>query len=326
MVALAESLLEVGRVDTQRGNTGDARAAATEALDLASNLASAGKNENAVGQIKAEALLLRLGNILGGINTAMAVPRRLDPELPMDSKGVNLKAALEAYESSGAIIRRLSTATPTDTDLRSRLENILIRTGDLDLELGALPEALATHKEALAISSELLAADSGNTDWKRRVEVNHAKLWSVHMARRDYDAALAQSRDALDIAEKLFDLDPRNVTWRRDMCGSLNRVGLALRALGDAMAAQANLSKALDICRETAKLRPDDVSARIQLVIGLYAVGRGEPPQEAALLFHEALRELDEMQRTGTLPKANKNWTSFIRDRLSQLEANNGSK
>ena len=182
------------------------------------------------------------------------------------------------------------------------------------------------HKEALAISSELLAADSGNTDWKRRVEVNHNKLYTVQMATRDYDDALAQSRDALNIAQKLFDLDPRNLRWWRDLCVSLSDVGIALRRQGDVAAAQGNLSKALDCSREMAKRHPDDVPARIEFAFSLYTLGNGESPQMAARHFREALQELDELKRAGTLPKANENWVPFIRKRLAQIEASDAPK
>ena len=373
MITLASSLLQVGQIDLQRGDADGARAAANESLDLASNMASAGKDEVAADQITARALLLlsdieiargdierglksakaavattrpradaapsdaalqtlladaleRSGNILGGIDTEFTVPRRLDPALPTESRGIDLKAALEAFQSSATIFRHLSAATPTDTDLRGRLENILRRIGRLDLALGALPEALATHKEALAISSELLAADPGNTDWKRRVEVEHELLNYVQMARRDYDDALAESRDGLDIAQRLFDLDPSNLRWRRDLGGRLTNVGLALRAKGDSTTAQASLDKALDLRRETVKLYPDDVSAQVEFVLALYRVGNWGPPQKATPLLREALQVLDEMKRAGTLPKPNESWAPFIRERLAQIEASDAPK
>ena len=256
----------------------------------------------------------------------MTARSQLDPALPVEPGAIDLKAALEAYQSSATIFRRLSAATPTDTDLRINLENILIRMGDLDLALGAFPDALATHKQALAISSELLAADSGNTDWKRRVEVNHNKLYTVRMATRDYDDALAQIRDSLNIAQKLFDLDPSNLRWWRDLCVSLSGVGMALRRQGDAATAQGNLTKALDCSRDMAKQHPDDVPARIEFVLALYRTGNGEPPQKAAGLFREALQGLDALKLAGTLPKANENWVPFIRERLTRIEASDPPK
>ena len=270
--------------------------------------------------------LERSGNILGGIDTQLTVPKRLDPDLPTELGGIDLRAALEALQSSATIYGRLSAATPTDTDLRGRLENILRRIGRLDLALGALPEALASHKAALAIGSELLVADPGNTDWKRRVEVEHELLNYVQMARRDYDNALVESRDALDIAQKLFDLDPTNLAWRRDLGGRLTNVGLALRANGDSTTAQASFDKALDVRRETVKLYPSVVSARVELVLALYRVGKWGPPQKAAGLFREALQELDELKRAGTLPKVHENWAPFIRECLAQIEASDAPK
>ena len=58
MITLASSLLQVGQIDLQRGDADGARATANELLDLASNMASAGKDEVAADQITARARLL----------------------------------------------------------------------------------------------------------------------------------------------------------------------------------------------------------------------------------------------------------------------------
>jgi class 3 adenylate cyclase/tetratricopeptide (TPR) repeat protein len=317
---LSRSDLAVTRGDTARGLE-DARSA----VDTGRPLSQAEPADKELQTLLADALE-RSGNIAGGINTAFATPRRLDPALPPISEGIDNVAALAAYEESARIFRRQVAEDSTDSDARGRLENILIRVGDLNLSTGKLDAALATHKEALTISNELLSADSGNSDWRRRVEVNHQKLVSVYMARGDFDEALAQSKEAADIGKRLYDLDPQNLLWRRDFCGRWRSLGLVLRAKKDAAAARENLDKAVTVCRETASRHPDDPEVRIELALSYYLAGRDLAPVEAAPLFRNALAELEGLERRGELPKANSNWVEFIREKLAAAEAAGAAK
>ncbi len=266
------------------------------------------------------------GNIDGGINTAFTVPKRLDAALPVPPDGLDSHAALADYKESAKIFRKLVAADASDADARARLENILIRTGDLQISIGALDAALATHKEALTISSELLSADSGNTDWKRRVEVNHVKFFTVYMARTDFDEALAQATEAEEIGRRLYDLDPENFLWRRDYGGRFRNLGVALRAKKDMPAARDNFDKSLAISRETMARHPSDPVAHIELALSLYLAGRDRAPTEAAPLFQEAVGELEGLDRKGALPKANANWTDVIRKKLAAAEATEAAK
>jgi tetratricopeptide (TPR) repeat protein len=258
----------------------------------------------------------------------MTAPTRLDPALPVDSDqvGSDYAGALASYEESSKIFRALVAQDPTNTDNLARLENILIRIGDLNVATSNIANALSAHKEALAISSDLLSNDSGNTEWKRRVEVNYQKLNSVYVALGDFDSALIAAQEALDIAKRLTDIDSKNLLWRRDLCARYRGVGGAQRAKGDEVDAADNYAKALAICRETASRYASDPAVRIELVFTLYRASRGQSADKAAPLLREALSMLEDLDRVGALPKANANWPPLIRDKIAALGNSGASK
>ena len=316
----ARALLQGSDLAVTRGDMKEGLSDANAAIDIARPLNRTNPTDRGLMILLADTLE-RAGNINGGISTAFTVPKKLDPELPVPSEGLDSRAALAAFEESAKAFRKLVAADGSDADAHARLENILIRIGDLQISTGALDAALASHKEALTISSELLSADSGNTEWKRRVEVNHAKLFFVYMARRDFDEALAQAKKSEEIGRRLYDLDPQNFLWRRDYGGRLRNLGLALRARKDTPAARENFDSALAVSRETALRHPNDPVAHIELALSLYFAGRERASDEAAPLFREAVAELEGLERKGEMPKANANWADFIRKKLATIEA-----
>ena len=92
MITLAYSRLQVGRVDELRGDAGGARAAATEALDLASKVASAGKDEIAAGQIN----LLELCGLVGA--RVIDLDGVYDPCRPNDRLLLGMKGSISEFE------------------------------------------------------------------------------------------------------------------------------------------------------------------------------------------------------------------------------------
>ena len=323
----AQALIWISDLEVMRGDTANGLKAANASVGIARALSSAEPSNKERQMLLADALE-RSGNISGGITTAMTAPTRLDPALPVDSDqvGSDYAGALASYEESSKIFRALVAQDPTNTDNLARLENILIRIGDLSVATRNIANALSAHKEALAISSDLLSNDSGNTEWKRRVEVNYQKLNSVYVALGDFDSALIAAQEALDIAKRLTDIDSKNLLWRRDLCARYRGVGGAQRAKGDEVDAADNYAKALAICRETASRYASDPAVRIELVFTLYRASRGQSADKAAPLLREALSMLEDLDRVGALPKANANWPPLIRDKIAALGNSGASK
>ena len=314
----ARTLNDVSNLAVVRGETAQALEAATASVGIARALCAADPSNPSWRILLADGLE-RSGNISGGITTAWTQATKLDPAQPTNREGLDYKAALSSFEESREILQALVTENPTNTDVRARLENILMRIGDLRLAMGAFAEALSAHKEALAISSELLSQDSGNTEWKRRVEINYQKLQSVYAAQGDKDAALTAAQESLEIAKRLIDIDPGNLLWRHDLCGRYGGLGGTQRAEGDDVGARDNYRKAVAFCRETASRYPSDVQSQLRLAGALYGASKGRSADEAAPLLQESLGILEDLDRVGTLPKANANWAPFIRNKLTAL-------
>ncbi len=321
----ARTLNELSNLEVVRGELAKALAAATASVSIARALSAADPSKPAWRVLLADGLE-RAGNIGGGVPTAWNQGLKLDPALPTDRTGLDYKAALSSFEESREVLQALVTQNPTNTDLRARLENILIRIGDLNLAMGALPEALSAHKEALTISSELLSQDSGNTEWKRRVQVNYQKLQSVYAAQGDKDAALTAAQESLEIAKRLIDIDSGNLLWRHDLCARYGGLGAAQRAKGDDAGARDNYRKAVAFCRETASRYASDVQSQLRLAAALHGASKGRSADEALPLLREALGILENLDRAGALPKANASWAPFIRDKIVGLANSGASK
>jgi tetratricopeptide (TPR) repeat protein len=321
----ARTLNELSNLEVVQGETANALAAATASVSIARALSAADPSKASWRILLADGLE-RAGNISGGITTAWTQTIKIDAAQPTDRAGLDYPTTLSSYEESRAILQALVTENPTNTDFRARLENILIRIGDLRLAMGAIAEALSAHKEALAISSELLSQDSGNTEWKRRVQVNYQKLQSVYAAQGDKDAALTAAQESLEIAKRLIDIDPGNLLWRHDLCARYGGLGGAQRAEGDDVGARDNHRKAIEFCRETASRYPSDVQSQLRLAGALYGASKGRSADEALPLLREALGILENLDRAGALPKANASWAPFIRDKIVGLANSGASK
>ncbi len=214
---MATALNDLSNLEVVRGDTTKALETAKTSVDIARAL-SATDPSNKLWRILLADGLERSGNIRGGITTAWTQSLKLDSAQPTDQTGLDYMASLSDYEESREILRAMVAQDPTDTGIRGRLENILMRIGDLKLATKANSDALLAHKEALVISSELLSHDPGNTEWKRRVEVNYQKLQSVYAAQGETGAALTAAQKSLEIAQQLIDINSGNLLWRHDLC------------------------------------------------------------------------------------------------------------
>jgi tetratricopeptide (TPR) repeat protein len=318
----AQALIWISDLDVMRGDMTSALNVVNASVAIARALSVAEPSNREWQRLLADGLE-RSGNIDGRLTTAVALPR-LDLTIQVDQTGIDYPTALANYEDARKIFRAVAAADPTNTDDLLKVENILIRIGDLNIATKNLADALSAHKEALAISSDLLANDSGNVLWKRIVEVNYQKLQSVYSAQGDLDAALTAAQDSLEIAKRLIDINPRNLLWRRDLCGRYRALAVVLRNKGDEAGAVGDFDKAVAICRETASLYPSESVAKIELIVTLYRASAGRPPDKAAPLLREALKLLEDLEHTGALPKAAANWASLIHDKIDK-PANDGA-
>jgi hypothetical protein len=107
--------------------------------------------------------------------------------------------ALEAYEESLAIRRKLAASDPGNTGWQSDLGVGLARVGDVRLAAGDRMGALSAYEESLAIMRKLAASDSGNAASQTDVVVSLHKLSTVS----DPPRARAVLREALAILDAL---------------------------------------------------------------------------------------------------------------------------
>ena len=112
------------------------------------------------------------------------------------------------------------------------------RVGDLQVEQGNLPEALASYQTSFAIRERLAKSDPGNADWQRDLSVLYGKVGNVQVAQGNLPAAMISYQARLVIAEHLATSDPGNAGWQRDLAAAQSFVG-------NVQVEQGNLSGAL---------------------------------------------------------------------------------
>ncbi|MEZ4404439.1 MAG: protein kinase [Kofleriaceae bacterium] len=120
----------------------------------------------------------------------------------------------------------------------------------LDLETGALPEALTHYREALAIGQRLLAAEPARPLRLSDVALSHSEIADVLLAQHEAAAALAELAQAVPLAERAIAVDPSNTRARGMLVTLFERTGMAKAALGDRAGALAAYTDAAAIARE----------------------------------------------------------------------------
>jgi len=91
----------------------------------------------------------------------------------------DLDGALEAFEESLTVRRRLSASDPRNTLWQRDVTLSLDGIGDVRVSRGDLDGALKAFEESLAGARRLSASDPRNAAWQRDLAVSHFKLYQL---------------------------------------------------------------------------------------------------------------------------------------------------
>ena len=145
--------------------------------------------------------------------------------------------------------------------------------GDVEVALGNLPAALASHKAYLRILEDLAKTNPDNSSWQRDLSVGCNKVGEIEADQGDLSDALISYQSDLAIMQGLTKSNPGNVEWRRDLSISYDRIGDVQQDQTNWVGAQASFGEALAIRDQLSKAAPDNAGRQRDLSVSYIKVG-----------------------------------------------------
>jgi serine/threonine protein kinase/tetratricopeptide (TPR) repeat protein len=258
---LAEAYLKVGDVqgNPYMGNLGDTEGAVQsyqQAMQISQSLVQANANDTGARRYLARSYK-SLGEVL--------------PILGKPTEGLaDLRKASELLEA-------MTTADPTNEDMRGELANCYQAMGDLEghsglQNLGDAAAALASYKRGLAIYQAQVSRNVNNQQAHRGLAVLGIRIGDLAMARGDREEGINQYRNALGMLEEVSASDPTNADIRRLLALGYQKVGSAQED-SNPKEALASYAKAASINEVLMRSDPDNAQASMALAITLRYTG-----------------------------------------------------
>jgi len=181
--------------------------------------------------------------------------------------------ALDAFDESHSILRKLTKQNPTDIDWNRSLSVSLERLGDHAMRQGEPLVALDRYNECLTIAERLALRDPGNIDWQRDLAVSLSKLGELAFSESDFPSALQRFTASLAIRRSLADRDPSNSTSQRSLSVSLSKLGALAMKLEDYAGALERFSECLRIRERLVLSDPSNLEWQRDLSLTLERLG-----------------------------------------------------
>jgi tetratricopeptide (TPR) repeat protein len=159
-----------------------------------------------------------------------------------------LQEALEVYEQSLAIAKRLTDQDKSNTRWLRDLGMSFERVGDVLVAQDKLQEALEIYEQELTIAQHLTDEDKSNTGLQANLSESYLNVGDVLRRQRKLKHAMDAYQHSLAIAKSLIDRDKSNLIWQRDFAVSTQRAG-------DVLVRQGKLPEALDAYQQNLNIQ-----------------------------------------------------------------------
>jgi tetratricopeptide (TPR) repeat protein len=229
---------------------------------------------NATRQHQRAAMLNNLGNVL--------VAQGKLPE------------ALDAYQQSLTIAKRLAEQDKSNPGWQRRLSVGYTKVGDVLVGQGRIQEALEAYEQDLAIAKRLADQDKSNPGWQRDLSVSYNNVGDVLGAEGKLPEALEAYQQSFKIDQTLAEQDKSNATWQRDLTVSYEKVANVLVAQGKLPQGLDAYQRSLKIDQTLAEQDKSNATWQPDLIVCLYRVGI----PTAIIGAHDSLGEAQEFLRT----------------------------
>ena len=280
---LVQSLLSVGRLLDETGETPAARSAYGEAQTLAADLAPSSTEsdkaqaalaacEEGIGNIERKTgdtvhalLSLRRGlAILETVASTGPAATELQRSLARSHSNIasvlsatgDTAGALQSYSRALAIQEKLSVRNLAVTEIQADVAVSHNDIGLIHLAAGDLAGALQAYQRALAIWEKLAEANPAITRFQNGLAASHSNIGFVHGEASDTARALQSYRQALAIRQKLADSNSAVTEFQTNVAVNFVDIGNVLRGIGDMAAALQSYQRAQSIQAKLAEANP----------------------------------------------------------------------
>ncbi|HLY80529.1 MAG TPA: tetratricopeptide repeat protein, partial [Caulobacteraceae bacterium] len=269
------------RLARDAGDLVRARAAATQALSVATTDGERAAAQRLVGEIATQQHDYAAAK--PALEQSLAIFRRLaasDPSTAnqgevawvlQDQGDLSLLndafvAARAALTESLAIRQQLAANDPSDAALQDYIGSDYQRLGDLDEKLGDLKGARADFEAGLAVRQKISAADPSNTDLQYYVSAFLRRLGDVAEKQNDLAGARKAYEDCLTIRQRLSAADPSSAQLQSAVALDLEDLASVAFDQNDMAAARADYDACLAIRRRLAEADPTNAGLQ-QLIL-----------------------------------------------------------
>jgi tetratricopeptide (TPR) repeat protein len=158
------------------------------------------------------------------------------------------KEALECFEKSLSIAKRLAAGEPENALLANALSLSYHHLGNVQRDLGNVSVALDYCEKSLRIVIRLAASAPKDAELERALGVSYNKLGDLQRDLGNHQAALEYYEQGLRTAERLAVIAPENVEYARDLSVCYDSLSDLQRDLG-------RTQSALGWCEQSVRIR-----------------------------------------------------------------------
>jgi tetratricopeptide (TPR) repeat protein len=273
--------IERARMARDLGDLARARAAAEQALKVATTEQEHATAERALGEVDSAQHDFTGARL--AFDDAIAILRRLAASDITTTSPSNLawvlqdkgdllvltsefNAARAAYAESLTLRQNAAAANPTNAVMQDAVTSVYQRLGDLDEKLGDLSGARADFEAGLAIRQRLSAADPTNTDLQYYVSAFMRRLGDLAAKQGDLIAARKAYEDCLAIRQRLSAANPSSAQLQSAVALDLEDLAGVAYSQNDLASARADYDACLAIRRRLADADPTNAGMQ-QLIL-----------------------------------------------------------
>jgi len=128
-----------------------------------------------------------------------------------------LDRALESFQASMDITKRLAEPDASNANLQRDLSVLHNKIGDVLVSQGALDRALENFQVSMDITKRLAEADASNANLQRDLSVSHERIGDTHEHDGNIPGAIASYEQSLIIARSLARRFPKHQRFQSDL-------------------------------------------------------------------------------------------------------------
>ena len=326
-LALAQTLLTIGDINTDQGDTAAALKSYGASLDLLRKLVEFDPNKVEWQRHVVLAYLdvgrtqeaqLDFTSALKSYRDAFAISDKLTKSDPsnflwqhdlsqcyksiasvQDAEG-DPTSAIDSVRKGLAIDDRLAKSEFSNARWKVELVISYGQVGDIQFRQGNFEDALASYKSSYSVIAQLANSDQANASLQQRLAEAHVRLAQVEIKLDRLQDAAASYRNGLAIMDRLVEADPGNTVWQKQTAAFYKEAADFQAEQHDLAGAVKSYRAGLAIIERLAQDNPGDAAQQRALIFWYMIVAKLDASQ-AKMLLTRAADLASNMQAKGML-------------------------